>query len=195
MSYTTEELIQILDQELRATWRGERLLLSSGDRINNPVIAKALGTHKLSKVFVYQDFRAEIHQYQLQHGVSGVVWRMCTLGDRVLRLPEIHNQLIAIPGDKEILIQAKASVLEFWWQATAGKKFWFAGHDPQPTTEERVAHLAQQAEWAELDIAQTELYLGLCWGDPKECQYQWARPASGCDRIIAADAEPSAIKV
>lgn len=195
MTYTTEQLIQILDQELQANWRGERFLLSSDDRINNPVIAKALGSQKLSKVFAYQDFRAQIHQYQQAHNVSGVVWRLCTYGDRVLRLPEIHNQLIAIPGDKEILIQAKASVLEFWWQVTQNQRFWFAGHDPQPTTLEQVQHLAQQAEWVELDIARTEFYLGLCWGNPKECQYQWARPDSGCDRIIAAPTEPSSIKV
>jgi hypothetical protein len=53
----------------------------------------------------------------------------------------------------------------------------------------------QEAEWAELDAAQTELYLGLCWGNPQEYQYQWAKPDSGCHRIIAAKDEPSAIKV
>jgi len=44
-------------------------------------------------------------------------------------------------------------------------------------------------------VARTELYLGLCWGNPLEHQYQWAQPFSGCHRIIAAVDEPSSIKV
>jgi hypothetical protein len=195
MTYTTQELIEILDQELRANWRGERVLLSSDERINNPVIAKALGTHKLSKVFAYQDFRAKIHEYQREHQVSGIVWRICHYCDRVLRLPEIHNQLIAIPGDKDVLMQAKASILEFWWDVTQEMKFWRAGGEPQPVSAETVRTRVLQTEWVELDIARTELYLGLCWGNPKEYLYQWAQPESGCERIIAAMTEPSAIKV
>ena len=41
MSYTTQQLLEILDQELRAAWKGERVLLSSAQRINNSVLAKA----------------------------------------------------------------------------------------------------------------------------------------------------------
>jgi hypothetical protein len=52
-----------------------------------------------------------------------------------------------------------------------------------------------QAEWAEIDATRTEVYLGLCWGDPSEYRYQWAKPKSGCDRIIASDNEPSSIKI
>ncbi|MGP1385939.1 MAG: hypothetical protein ACTS2F_20435 [Thainema sp.] len=195
MTYTTQRLIEILDQELRANWRGERVLLSSDERINNPVIAKAIGTNKLSKVFAYQDFRAQVHEYQREHSVSGIVWRDCRYGNHTLRIPEIHNQLIAIPGDKEILMQSKAAALEFWWAVTQGMKFWLADMEPKPIAVEQVHYLIANTEWAELDIARTDLYLGLCWGSPKDYRYQWAKPDSGCDRIIAAMTEPSAIKV
>ena len=60
MIYTTQQLIKILDQELKATWRGERVILSGHDRINNPVIAKALNTNKINQVFAYQDFRPTV---------------------------------------------------------------------------------------------------------------------------------------
>lgn len=195
MPYSTQELIQILDQELRAHWKGQRLLLSSVERINNIVIAKALGIEKLSKVFAYPDFRAQVHEYQRLHGVSGLIQRQYTFNGEVLQLPELHNQLIAIPGDKEKLMAAKGRAIAFWQQAIQGKSFWLAGSEPTRITTSYVEHLIQQAEWAELDFARNELYLGLCWGNPQECHYQWARPGSGCDRIIATDTKPEAIKI
>lgn len=195
MTYTTEELLEILDQELRATWKGERVLLSSEDRLNNPVVAKALGTDKLSKVFAYQDFRQQIHQYQQKHLISGIVSRSCTFQGETLHYPELHNQLIAIPGDKEVLIQAKESVLDFWRKHTQNMTFWKVGREYQQITQKYVERLIQQTEWAEIDAAINELYLSLCWGKPEECRYQWARNASGCDRVVAAKSQPSSIKI
>jgi hypothetical protein len=90
---------------------------------------------------------------------------------------------------------AKDSVLAFWRKMTQGMNFWLVAHHRRPITGESLEDLIQQAEWAEIDAAQTELYLGLCWGNPQEYQYQWAKPQSGCHRIIAALDEPSAIKV
>ncbi|MBE9139774.1 hypothetical protein IQ254_21680 [Nodosilinea sp. LEGE 07088] len=195
MSYTTEQLLEFLDQELRATWKGERVVLSSADRLNNPVISKAIGADKLSKVFAIQDFRAQIHAYQHQHGVSGLVWHTCRFGDRSIRCPELHPQLIAIPADKAALVAARQAVMAFWRQSIEGLCLWVAGSQPQPTTLAAVETLAATSEWAELAATRTELYLSLCWGDPKDCHCDWARPESGCDRIIATAGEPSGIKV
>jgi hypothetical protein len=198
MSYTTQELLDILDRELRAAWRGERVVLSSSDRLNNSVVAKALGAEKLSKVFAVQDFREQIHQYQREHQVSGLVWHTCRFGGRSLKFPELHPQLTAIPADKATLIAAKPAVIEFWRSSLAGLRLWAVQRppaSPQPLSQAAVEATIATAEWAEIDATRTELYLSLCWGDPKECHYDWARPASGCDRIIAAIAEPSAIKV
>lgn len=195
MSYTTQQLLEILDQELRAAWKGERVLLSSAQRINNSVLAKALGSEKLSKVFAFQDFREQIHQYQQAQGVSGIVWHTCKFKDRSIRFPELHPQLVAIPGDKDILMAAKDSVLDFWRVSISGMRLWLAGASPQSTTSSHVESLIQGAEWAEVDSTRAELYLSLCWGHPKECYCSWAQPESGCERIIAAIAEPSSIKV
>lgn len=195
MTYTTQELIEILDRELRATWKGERVLLSSAERIDNPVIAKALDLHKVNKVFIYQDFRRQIHEYQQNNRVSGIIWRECTFGGQSIRFPELHNQLVAVPGDKQTLMAAKASVIAFWHQMTHSMNFWLAANRRRPISFESMAEFIEEAEWAEVDAAQTELYLGLCWGNPQEYQYQWAKPNSGCHRIIAAITEPSSIKV
>jgi hypothetical protein len=195
MAYTTQELIQILDQELRANWKGERIVLSSAERLDNPVIAMAIDLKKVSKVFAYQDFRSEIHQYQQQQQVSGVVWRKTTYQGKSVSFPEIHHHLIAIEGDKEILQEAKESVLNFWWEMTEGMKFWQAIDRTSPIAPEYMRQLTREAQWAEIDPGRDELYLGLCWGDPKEYQYQWAKPSSGCHRIIAAYDRPSSIKL
>jgi hypothetical protein len=97
MSYTTEQLLEFLDQELRATWKGERVLLSSAERLDNPVISKAIGTDKLSKVFAIQDFRAQIHDYQRQHGVSGLIWHTCNFRGRSLRFSRTTSSTYRYP--------------------------------------------------------------------------------------------------
>lgn len=194
MSYSTQELLDILDQELRAAWRGERVVLSSDQRLN-PVVAKALGTEKLSKVFAVQDFRDQIHQYQREHNVSGLVWHTCRFNGRSLQFPEVHPQLTAIPADKAMLLAAKPAVIDFWRSSLDGLRLWHSGTPPQPVSRAQVDRWIAETEWAEVDATRAELYLILCWGDPKECHYEWAKPQSGCERIIAAIAEPSSIKV
>ncbi len=194
MTYTTQELIDILEQELRATWRGDRILLSSAQRID-PVVAKAIDLNKVGKVFAYQDFRKQVHEYQKRYQVSGIIWRVCRFQGYSLRYPELHNQLTAVSGDKEILQAAKTAVINFWHQRTQKMQFWLVAHYRRPISTESIEELIQQTEWAEIDAAQNELYLGLCWGDPVESQYHWAKPNSGCHRIIAAFGQPSEIKV
>lgn len=195
MSYSTEQLLDFLDQELRATWRGERVVLSSTERLDHPAIAKAIGADKLSKVYAIQDFRAQIHDYQRRHGVSGLVWHTCHFRGKSIRCPELHPQLAAIPADKLTLMAAKAALVAFWREAIADLSLWRAGTPPHPITLAQVETLIDTCEWAELAATRTELYLSLCWGDPQQCHCDWAKPESGCDRIIAAAGEPSGIKV
>ncbi|MBR8828085.1 MAG: hypothetical protein DSM107014_09325 [Gomphosphaeria aponina SAG 52.96 = DSM 107014] len=197
MIYTTTELIQILEEELRANWKGERILLSSAARLAHPVIEAAMDMRKVGKVFAYQDFRHQIHAYQQKYQVSGIIWRSIDFQGKSVLYPEVHNQLIAIAGDKETLIAAKKSVLSFWREVTPQMKLWLAcdRESREKITLEVFEDLASQAEWAELDATRTELYLGLCWGNPKEYQYLWAKPTSGCHRIVAAINEPSSIRI
>jgi hypothetical protein len=195
MTYSTQQLLDILDQELRATWKGKRILLSSAERLDNPVVAKALDMQKVGKVFAYQDFRRQVHEYQQEYQVSGLIWRDCHFQGRSVRFPELHNQLIAVAGDKERLMAAKTEILEFWQICTQGMGFWLAAHHHRPLRPDSLADFIQETEWAELDATQSELFLGLCWGNPQDYQYDWAKPESGYHRIVAAMNQPSAIKV
>jgi len=195
MTYTTQQLIEILDDELRATWHGKRIVMSSDHRLSNPVIAKALGTEKLSKVFAYQDFRRQIHDYQHQHDVSGIIWKTCHFQGKTVEVPEVHGQLVPIDADKRTLMAAKASILQFWQAHTPDMMFWLTGESLKQIAGSDVYRLVSEAEWVELDVGQTELYLSLCWGTPQECHYQWAWPNSWCERIIASRSTPSLTKV
>ena len=195
MSYTTEELIKFLELELRATWGGKRLIFNAEEKLDNPVVAKAIDLDKMSRVFVFRDFRQQIHDYQLKHHVSGVVERNVTFQDKSLSFPEVYNQLIAIEGDKEILMRAKDKVLNFWNEITVGMKYYLASDRHSPITPSLFKQLCEEAQWAELDVGKEEVYLGLCWGHPKEYIYQWAKPDSGFHRIIASNNEPSSINI
>ena len=202
MSYSTQQLIQILERELQANWKGERILLSLKERMDDPILALVMDAKKMSKIFAYPEFRRQIHQYQKDCQVSGIVWRTSTFKGKSILTPELHNQLIPIPGDKEILIAAKESTLTFWREVTENLNFWLSDRfscDPddrlQKIDRQLCEKLAANAEWTEIDAAIDALYLGLCWGNPQEYQYRWAAPESGYYRIIAARNEPSSIAV
>ena len=195
MVYSTQQLIDILEKEMRAASQGKRVLLSSAERLDNPVIAKAIDLTKVGNVFAYQDFRKQIHAYQQEHQVSGLIWRQCTFHSETISFPELHNQLVAIDGDKEQLIQANSKIFQFWQKHTLDLKYWLVAHRPRPLRQESLQELWEQGEWAELDATREELILGICWGNPLECQYQWAKPESGCHRVIATVDRPSEIKI
>ncbi|MGB2924217.1 MAG: hypothetical protein WBB82_02850 [Limnothrix sp.] len=197
MTYSTQDLIRILNQELKAAWRGDRLLLSPEDRVGVPIVSMALDADQIGKVFACKDFTQQIHQYQVERQVSGIIWRELTFGDHMLRFPEIHQQLIAIASDKTILQNAKEAVLQFWWQVADGLQFWRLRekHELQIISQQEVRMAAQLAEWAELDLGRDEFYLALCWGNPKECHYRWSYPDSGCDRLIAASSKPKHLNI
>lgn len=100
MVYSTQDLIEILNQELKATLRGDRLLLSPDARVGVPIVTMALDQDQLGKVFACQDFTQQIHQYQRENHVSGIVWREITVGDRQLRLPEIISNSLPSTATK-----------------------------------------------------------------------------------------------
>lgn len=195
MTYTTQELIEFLEYELRATWKGERITFSTSEKLDNPVVSKAIDMDKAGRVFVYRDYRRQIHEYQRKNSVSGIVWREVTFNDKSLRFPELHNQLIEIEGDKQILLDAKESVLNYWREVTEGMKFYLSGDRQNPLPSKSLASLYKEAEWAEIDAGKEEVYLGLCWGNPREYIYKWAKPNSGCHRIIATQNTPSSINI
>lgn len=195
MTYSTKELIDFLEMELKATWSGKRLIFNTSEKLDNPVVSKALDMDKTGRVFIFRDFRRQIHEYQEKNNVSGLIKRKITFNGKSFSFPEVYNQLIAIEGDKKFLVEAKASVLDFWHEITENMKYYLSENRENPLTREELEELYQEAEWAELDTGKDEVYLGLCWGNPNEYVNQWAQPESGCRRIIASYDKPSSISI
>jgi len=195
MPYSTQDLLDILDQEMQATCQGQRILLNAGDRLNHAGVAKALNPQRLGAVFAYQDFRAAVHCYQLEHQISGLVWQTCQFRGGQIRRPELHPQLTALEQDKTVLMAFKNSMVDFWEQQTLGMNYWLLGSVPRLVAMASLSLWRQEAEWAELEAGQEELFLSLCWGHPQQSAYEWAKPHSGRYLLVAAPGEPSGMRV
>lgn len=191
--YTTEELIQILRSERQACLKGERLKLEvtvSG----NPLIDQFIKSDGLQKFTAYEDFKAAIHDYQKKYQVSGIIWRKVTIKSKTLRYPEVDTQLIALPGDVEILKNAKSYLLNFWDEVTVQMDLYLSFNNSkqyQNILKADVERIAQRTEWASLCVFENsnflEIILQLGWGKPEEASYKRGRPHSGSEYIHAVN--------
>jgi hypothetical protein len=191
--YTTQELIQILADERRACLEGQRLNLRA-KASGNPLIDKYLRSDGVQKFTAYQNFKAIVHRYQREQGVSGIVWRQTALKGKTLRYPEVHAQLIALPSDLKTLKAVKASILAFWHKVTAGMELYLSvnnGKDHRLIMPPDVDRIAQRTEWASLckweNTNFLEIILQLGWGQPAEAAYKRAWPTSGSEYIHAVN--------
>lgn len=190
--YSTDELIEILNHEREACLQGKRLNLSATPSVGNPVIDCFLKPEGIQKFTAYQDFKTAVHQYQIQHQVSGIVWRQMTLGHHSLQYPAVNDQLMALPKDMEMLKSTKADVLKFWSTVTVDMDLYLSfngGKDHQLIESEAVDAIAQRTEWAciwKWEKANfREMLLQLGWGQPGEAAYRRGWPHSGSEYIHA----------
>jgi len=189
--YTTEELIQILAQERQACLMGKRLNITAKPS-GNPIIDRFLKTEGVQKFTAYQDFKATIHSYQREHGVSGIVWREIVVKGKSLSLPEVDPQLIALPSDLQILKTAKPSILAFWQEVTAQMDLYLSvnhGKDYRAIAPADVKRISYRTEWAGIckweNSEFLEMLLQLGWGNPEEAAYKRGWPTSGSEYIHA----------
>jgi hypothetical protein len=191
--YTTQELIQILANERQACLQGQRLNLAV-KASGNVVIDKYLKTEGLQKFTAYQDFKAAVHRYQRERGVSGVVWRQITIKGKTLSYPEVDAQLIALPSDIEVLKEFKTSIISFWQEVTRGMDIYLScnhGKDYQQLVTADADRIIQRTEWASLWKSENsnflEIVLQLGWGQPQEAAYRRGWPDSGSEHIHAVN--------
>ncbi|BBD53032.1 hypothetical protein [Planktothrix agardhii] len=190
--YTTEELIQILNQERQACLKGERLNLRATPAVGNPVVDCFLKPEGIQKFTAYQNFKATIHQYQQEHQVSGIVWREIIVREKTLQFPFVNEQLIALPYDLEQLKAAKIKLLAFWDDVTAGMDLYLSlnsGKDYRQICVEEVDAIIQRTEWACIwkweKSSFLEMLLQLGWGQPSESGDRRGWPQSGSENIHA----------
>jgi hypothetical protein len=189
--YTTEELIEILEEERHACLQGKRLNLSTiaptGNQVIDYFMKKSEGVQKF---VAYQDFQAAIHEYQREYQVSGIIWHEITLKGETLRFPMVDDNLIALPDDLTIMKDRKIFILDFWHKVTQEMDLYLCLNQAkiyQPVTQEEVDAIAQRTEWANLlkwereDFLEILLQLG--WGQPQEAPYKQGWPSSGSEYI------------
>ena len=121
----------------------------------------------------YWAVREQVRQYQRINNVSGVTWEELFYRGSRVRVPSVQDQLISIPGDKEILIASFPKILNWWVKVTEGMDLWKSiGNEYKPICLEEILSSATLAEWAEVYIwNKDELNLGLCWGIPEHVAY------------------------
>ncbi|NEQ75111.1 MULTISPECIES: hypothetical protein [Okeania] len=190
--YSTIELIDILAEERQACLQGQRLNLAATPRTGNPVVDHFLKPEAFQKFTAYQDFKAAVHRYQTEYLVSGIVWRQVTVNDKIISFPVVHEQLIALLSDLEILQAAKVSVLNFWSQVTMGMDLYLSvgsGRDFRKIEIQEVEAIAQRTEWANMLKWEKsnflEMLLQLGWGKPELAAYRSGWPNSGSEYIHA----------
>lgn len=192
MTYSTQELVEFLESELRRNWAA---------------VAGDLGDDQISRVGLefagygaglqaYERFRRLIHQYQETHGVSGIVWRQIRMQGKYLRFPLVHPELVAVTGDLGVLQSAKPAVIGFWEQVTAGRVLATPLAQGRRRRVDRFClqfqvltwgecqQLIEMAEWAiptkVLELGE-QLNLVLGWGRPTGAQ-PWE---SGANLVVA----------
>lgn len=190
--YSTEELIQILSQERQACMNGQRLNLAAMPSGINPLLDRFVNSDGIQRFTAYRDFRSAIHQYQIEHRVSGLVWTSLTIGGRTFRCPKIHEHLISLPSDLAVLKAEKSSIVEFWRSITSGFDFYLSmnsGKLHQLITKDDIERILQRSEWATLShqgkAEALEIILQLGWGKPEEAVYRRGFPESGSEYIHA----------
>ncbi len=148
--YTTQQLIEVLRRERLACVKGERLNLAVGYS-GYQVIDRFVDPQAIQKFTAYQDFKATIHRYQQTHQVSGILWHSLTIEHHTLDYPAVHEDLITLPTDLQILQRAKSGVVEFWHRATAGMDFYLSvchGKDYQQINPNSLVEMINHSQWA-----------------------------------------------
>ncbi|MEM9804672.1 MAG: hypothetical protein AAF959_05285 [Cyanobacteria bacterium P01_D01_bin.56] len=170
MTYTTEQLAKFIDDEMMAHIKDERQLIRS-----NEVDAK------VASIDAYHEVREQIHAYQKEHGVSGLVVETCALPDgSSIRFPVQHDQLDLVDGDMEVLEAARLRVVEaFLSQVSDGN--WYLCHRIESrdggewdmeTTPEFIRYFICGLQWAELTRYDSgELVLQVGYGEPQAAAY------------------------
>lgn len=191
--YTTQDLIRILADERKACMNGQRLNLKASPTGFSPVLDFFLKTDGIQKFTAYNDFKATIHAYQREQQVSGLIWQTLTIQGKTLEFLQLHDQLIALPADLDLLRSTRDTIYVFWGEVTVGMDLYLAlygGKMHEPIAIAEVDRIYQRTEWASLSVQgggpTLEIILQLGWGQPDEAVYRRGFPESGSEFIHAS---------
>lgn len=215
MTYTTQELIKLLEGERDACMNGDRLKLSATITGLSKEADAILGAKGIQQIASYHDFRTEIWKYQVQNLISGIVWEEIDIKDKLFRFPTVHDQLLSLPSDVELMKSYKGCVVGFWRNVTQGLQLWRSGSNhkgherPDMIISPAEADLLiSQSEWVTLSAntfdhklrrwtldsepTDREILIQLGWGWPELAGYWQHWPEHHCEWITAVN--PDAVE-
>ena len=170
MTYTTEQLLEFLDNEFSVHLKGERTFVSASTHHQN--VSASIDS--------YWSIRDQIHAYQAEHCVSGLVVNKVELPNSgYIKFPAQHHQLILVDGDMDVIRAAKDRVVEtFLSQITDGVYLSHTitskdnGEWEMETTPAFIQYFAQTMDWAELTwLDECTFSLKIGYGEPVEGDY------------------------
>jgi len=142
----------------------------------------------------YHEYRSLVRKSQVARNISGIIWYECSFNGKSVKVPEIHDQLTYIPRDKEILVAAKQSIVNWFLDVTTGLEITetlFNGEDI-PCSRETLLNYVPEYEFAdcycneslihildngkEVGLAKDqEFVLNLIYGSPTDYPFVWAK--------------------
>lgn len=175
--YNTEQLISILDTAVNRSVEIQcacsPLSAPEAETADWEIIHKFNAKNAAAALEGYWQLREQIHNYQHEHQISGLIAEERTYQGKTIKAFSVHEQLISILGDKEVLRKQTPKVIEWWVEVTQGMELWhsptFNREDDYRVSLEEILPLAPLVEWAEISVSnglRTEIDLKLCWGEP-----------------------------
>lgn len=177
---STEELADLLKTErIRSMKIQCECSPLKGPGVENPEweeILKFNYENSVKALDGYWDIKEQVHEYQKEHNVSGIFWKEWTYQGKTINCPTLHDQLIAIPGDKNILSDNSESVWKWWICVTRSLELWQSLNNADTLTNmSEIIAVKNRAEWIETFIvsglSRWEIYISFNWGelnpDPK----------------------------
>ncbi|MBP0001539.1 MAG: hypothetical protein J7641_21540 [Cyanobacteria bacterium SID2] len=108
----------------------------------------------------------------------------------VQHYPQVHDRLIALDRDLDILRQSKSEILAFWDSATVSMDLYLSvdrGKDYVSVSHQDVRPIDRRTEWANIWKWENgnflEVVLQLGWGQPHEAAYRRGSLTSGSEYV------------
>ena len=177
MVYTTEKLTEILVDEF------ERCSSIISDKPQNQRTTFDIEQDAIA-CKAYQEIMRQIWHYQLQHQISGLVWCEYEYVGYAVAFPKVHENLVALEGDIDVLRAYKQHVIQWWLNVVGGRRIWRDYSEGQRVLSDvrHVLRVAQHVDWAIPvieDFPVPRITVHLEWGVPEDVD-RIDRPASGC---------------
>ena len=187
---TTEELVQILWDEMNALNRGEKGLPMELDTATAKeieqtagILGEILGAERMAQVAYFCDIKEQVREYQQEYNVSGLLIQEFEIEGNIIRFPRPHDWLIMVEADYDVMRTARDRVVDFFAEYVKNN-FVYLSHTissqqgfewDMETTLDFILQFASEMEWAVIFKSNPSDYLislELGYGDYSQAGFE-----------------------